>query len=53
MISDFDSMRLAMPSGNQPARRDPAMKRKAWFIVFLGSAVFWIVVALLVWKVWG
>ena len=42
-----------MPSGNQPARRDPAMKRTAWFIVFLGSAVFWIVVALVVWKVWG
>lgn len=42
-----------MPSGNQPARRDPVMKRKAWFTVFLGSAVFWIVVALVVWKVWG
>ncbi|EIQ76101.1 YmiA family putative membrane protein [Citrobacter pasteurii] len=42
-----------MPSGNQPARRDPAMKRTAWFTVFLGSAVFWIVVALVVWKIWG
>ncbi|WP_274922513.1 YmiA family putative membrane protein [Citrobacter youngae] len=46
-------MRLAMPSGNQPARRDPVMKRKAWLAVFLGSAVFWIVVALVVWQVWG
>ena len=42
-----------MPSGNQPAHRDPAMKRKAWFAVFLGSAVFWIVVALVAWQVWG
>ncbi|EPA7872858.1 MULTISPECIES: YmiA family putative membrane protein [Citrobacter] len=46
-------MRLAMPSGNQPARRDPVMKRKAWFAVFLGSAIFWIVVALVAWNVWG
>lgn len=42
-----------MPSGNQPARRDPVMKRKAWFAVFLGSAVFWIIVALVAWNVWG
>lgn len=35
-----------MPSGNQPARRDPVMKRKLWFAVFLGSAIFWIIVAL-------
>ena len=42
-----------MPSGNQPARRDPAMKRKAWFAVFLGSAVFWIIIALVAWNVWG
>ena len=42
-----------MPSGNQPARRDPAMKRKAWFAVFLGSAIFWIIVALVAWNVWG
>ncbi|HGY1165183.1 YmiA family putative membrane protein [Citrobacter freundii] len=46
-------MRLAMPSGNQPQRRDPALKRKAWSTVFLGSAVFWIVVALVIWQVWG
>ncbi|WP_264822199.1 YmiA family putative membrane protein, partial [Escherichia fergusonii] len=25
----------------------------AWLAVFLGSALFWVVVALLVWKVWG
>lgn len=42
-----------MPSGNQPSRRDPALKRKAWLTVFLGSALFWIVVALVVWQVWG
>lgn len=42
-----------MPSGNPPPRRDPALKRKAWLTVFLGSAVFWIVVALVIWQVWG
>ncbi|ENI9626121.1 MULTISPECIES: YmiA family putative membrane protein, partial [Enterobacteriaceae] len=26
---------------------------KAWLAVFLGSALFWVVVALLIWKVWG
>ncbi|EAA2399554.1 TPA: YmiA family putative membrane protein, partial [Escherichia coli] len=25
----------------------------AWLAVFLGSALFWVVVALLIWKVWG
>lgn len=42
-----------MPSGNQEPRRDPELKRKAWLAVFLGSALFWVVVALLIWKVWG
>ncbi len=41
-----------MPSGNQEPRRDPELKRKAWLAVFLGSALFWVVVALLIWKVW-
>ena len=36
-----------MPSGNQEPRRDPELKRKAWLAVFLGSALFWVVVALL------
>ncbi|EFV6235870.1 TPA: YmiA family putative membrane protein [Shigella sonnei] len=26
---------------------------RAWLAVFLGSALFWVVVALLIWKVWG
>ena len=42
-----------MPSGNQEPRRDPELKRKAWLAVFLGSALFWVVVALLIWKLWG
>lgn len=29
------------------------VKRKAWLSVFLGSALFWVAVALLVWKIWG
>lgn len=36
-----------MPSGNQEPRRNPELKRKAWLAVFLGSALFWVVVALL------
>ncbi|HDH7135208.1 TPA: YmiA family putative membrane protein, partial [Escherichia coli] len=28
-------------------------KRKAWLAVFLGSALFWVVVALFIWKLWG
>ena len=39
-----------MPSGNQEPRRNPELKRKAWLAVFLGSALFWVVVALLIWK---
>ncbi|MGI8114687.1 YmiA family putative membrane protein [Escherichia coli] len=29
------------------------MALKAWLAVFLGSALFWVVVALLIWKLWG
>ena len=52
-ISGTDSMRLAMPSGREEPQRDAELKRKAWFAVFLGSAVFWVIVALLIWKYWG
>ncbi len=44
---------LAMPSGSEEPQRDPALKRKAWLAVFLVSALFWVVVALLAWKYWG
>ncbi|PSS51108.1 YmiA family putative membrane protein [Enterobacter sp. FS01] len=53
MISDIDCMRLAMPSGRQDPQRNPGLKRKAWLAVFLGSTLFWVVVALLVWKFWS
>ena len=39
-----------MPSGSEEPQRDPQLKRKAWLAVFLGSAVFWVVVALIIWK---
>lgn len=42
-----------MPSGSEEPQRDPNLKRKAWTAVFVGSALFWIAVALLVWKFWG
>ncbi|EAA7136370.1 YmiA family putative membrane protein [Salmonella enterica] len=53
MISDTDSMRLVMPSENQEPRRDLELKRKAWLAVFVGSALFWVVVALVIWHWWG
>jgi len=53
MISEIDCMGLAMPSGPPEPQRDPGLKRKAWLAVFLGSALFWVVVALLVWNYWG
>ncbi|MCR4457681.1 MULTISPECIES: YmiA family putative membrane protein [Enterobacteriaceae] len=46
-------MRLAMPAGSEEPQRDLALKRKAWLAVFLGSAFFWAVVALVIWKFWG
>lgn len=42
-----------MLSENKEPRRDPALKRKAWFAVFLGSALFWLVIALVIWNAWG
>ncbi|WP_082022416.1 YmiA family putative membrane protein [Enterobacter sp. Bisph1] len=53
MISDVDCTRLAMPSGSEEPQRDPELKRKAWLAVFLGSALFWAVVGLLIWNFWG
>ncbi|MDX6022470.1 YmiA family putative membrane protein [Scandinavium sp. V105_16] len=46
-------MRLAMPSGREEPQREAELKRKAWLAVFLGSALFWVVVAVLIWKYWG
>ncbi|WP_253377289.1 YmiA family putative membrane protein [unidentified bacterial endosymbiont] len=42
-----------MPTGSEESQRDPALKRKAWLAVFLVSALFWAVVALLAWNYWG
>lgn len=42
-----------MPSGNEEPQRNPDLKRKAWMAVFLGSALFWVMVALVVWHFWG
>jgi hypothetical protein len=38
---------------SEDPQRNPGLKRKAWLAVFLGSALFWVVVALLVWNYWG
>ncbi|MEM6050092.1 YmiA family putative membrane protein [Erwinia sp. P7711] len=34
-------------------QRTSSLKRKAWLAVFAGSALFWIVVAFMIWRVWG
>ncbi|MGB9095196.1 YmiA family putative membrane protein [Erwinia sp.] len=34
-------------------QRSANIKRKAWLAVFAGSALFWIVAALMIWRVWG
>ncbi|WP_416374479.1 YmiA family putative membrane protein [Kluyvera georgiana] len=49
MISNIDCERHVMASEN----KEPGVKRKAWLSVFLGSALFWVAVALLIWKFWG
>ncbi|ATF92455.1 YmiA family putative membrane protein [Cedecea neteri] len=42
-----------MSSGSEEPQQDPALKRKAWIAVFLVSALFWLVVALVAWHFWG
>ncbi len=42
-----------MPSGNEEHQSQAPLKRKAWLAVFLGSALFWVIVALLIWRFWG
>ena len=49
MISNIDCERAVMAAEDNGSR----VKRKAWLSVFLGSALFWVAVALLVWKIWG
>nr|WP_071995453.1 YmiA family putative membrane protein [Pantoea sp. IMH] len=34
-------------------QRNSNLKRKAWLAVFAGSAVFWIVAAFMIWRMWG
>ncbi|WP_072017635.1 YmiA family putative membrane protein [Erwinia typographi] len=34
-------------------QRTSDLKRRAWQAVFAGSAIFWMAVALLIWRVWG
>ncbi|MCE0491524.1 YmiA family putative membrane protein [Pantoea sp. Mb-10] len=33
--------------------RPANMRRKAWLTVFAASALFWIVVALMIWRLWS
>ncbi|EJF29024.1 YmiA family putative membrane protein [Enterobacter sp. Ap-916] len=42
-----------MSSGSEESQQDPSLKRKAWMAVFLVSALFWLVVALVAWHFWG
>ncbi|WP_414163532.1 YmiA family putative membrane protein [Superficieibacter sp. BNK-5] len=42
-----------MSSGSDQPKREPELKRKAWRAVFVGSALFWVALVLLIWKFWG
>ena len=42
-----------MPSESHQPQRDAGVKRKAWLAVFALSVLFWIVVGVIVWSVWG
>ncbi|HAU5566729.1 YmiA family putative membrane protein [Erwinia sp. S63] len=33
--------------------RSGNVRRKAWLTVFAASALFWVVVALMIWRMWG
>ena len=33
--------------------RSVNVRRKAWLTVFAASALFWVVVALMIWRMWG
>lgn len=52
MISDSEVMRGAMSPEKQVSERDPSLKRKAWFAAFAVSALFWVVVILMIMKFW-
>ncbi|WP_075181889.1 YmiA family putative membrane protein [Pantoea sp. 1.19] len=34
-------------------KRKSDLKRKAWLAVFAASALFWVLVALVIWRFWG
>ncbi|MCX8955950.1 YmiA family putative membrane protein [Erwinia psidii] len=36
-----------------PVQRNRNLKRKAWMAVFACSAMFWLAIALMIWRVWG
>ncbi len=42
-----------MSTNQRTPKRSPYTKRKAWIAVFAGSALFWAVIAMLAWHVWG
>ncbi|WP_130835115.1 YmiA family putative membrane protein [[Erwinia] mediterraneensis] len=35
------------------AKRTGNLRRKAWLTIFAASALFWVVVAFMIWRMWG
>ncbi|GEC68048.1 MULTISPECIES: YmiA family putative membrane protein [Raoultella] len=52
MISDIDYMKLAMSQAGDKTEVDPVLRSRAWGAVFIGLAMFWSIVALVICNVW-
>ena len=52
MISDIDYMKLAMSQESDKTEIDPVLRSRAWSAVLVGLAMFWSIIALVVWNVW-
>jgi len=41
------------PGKSTKVERTGNTRRNAWLTVFAASALFWVVVALMIWRIWG
>ncbi|MFK3875236.1 YmiA family putative membrane protein [Pantoea agglomerans] len=41
------------PAKSTKVERTGNTRRKAWLTVFAASALFWVVAALMIWRIWG
>ena len=47
------TVRTGFPTKSTKVERSGNTRRKAWLTVFAASALFWVVVALMIWRMWG